>query len=77
MRDKTAETLIAKVVDELSRIRKEQGMSHDKLALKTGLSRSAISFIESHKRSPTLVNCAKISKALGARLADILDKFEK
>jgi len=77
MRDKSSELLIEKVVNEFARLRKEQGLSHDALAEKVGISRPAISFIESHKRTPTILTCAKIARALGVRLSDILDKFEK
>ena len=77
MRDKSSESLIEKVVNEFARIRKEQGLSHETLAEKVGVSRPAISFIESHKRIPTILTCAKIAKALGVKLGDVLNKFEK
>lgn len=77
MKDRASENLVLKVVDELARIRKEQAISHETLSQMTGLSRPAISFIESHKSDPKLVNCAKIARALGVRLADVIDKFEK
>lgn len=77
MRDKASEQLIEKVVDEFARLRKEQELSHETLAKKVGVSRPAISFIESGKRVPTILTCAKIAKALGVRLSDILNKFEK
>ncbi len=77
MADKHAEQLLKKVVDELMKARKEQGISHEKLAAKAGLSRPAISFIEAHKYSPTMLSCLKIAKALGLRLGDILNRLEK
>ncbi len=77
MRDKASELLIEKVVNEFTRLRKEQGLSHEALAKKVGVSRPAISFIESHDRIPTILTCAKIAKALGVRLGDLLNKFEK
>lgn len=77
MRDKSSETLVEKLVNELARLRKEQGMSHEKLAEKSGLSRPAVSFIESHKRTPTILTCVRMAKALGVRLSDLLVKFEK
>lgn len=76
MRDTSSESLVKNVVDELTRLRKEQGLSHEKLAEKTGLSRAAISYIENHHRVPTLLSCARIAKALDARLSDVLAKFE-
>lgn len=77
MRDIASEQLIKKVVGEFTRLRKEQGLSHETLAEKVGVSRPAISFIESGKRVPTILTCAKIAKALGVRLSDIVSKFEK
>ena len=77
MRDKALESQVEKVIDAFTKARKEQGISHEKLAKKTGLSRSAISFIESRKRMPTILSCARIAKALGIRLGDLLNRFEK
>lgn len=76
MRDISSETLVKEIVDELARERKALGLSHEALAEKTGLTRPAISFIENHKRTPTILTCIKIAKALDVRLADIIDKFE-
>ncbi|MCB1784494.1 MAG: helix-turn-helix transcriptional regulator [Alphaproteobacteria bacterium] len=58
-------------------VRKERGVSHDKLAEMTGLSRATISFVENHKRNPTLITCLKIAKALDVDLADIMRKGRK
>ncbi len=77
MRDKYSETLAGKLIDELTKIRKEQGLSHEKLAEKTTMSRAAISFIESHKRIPTILSCIRIAKALEVRLGDLINKFDK
>ncbi len=77
MRDKSLETIAAKIMDELKKARLAQKISHEKLAALTGLSRSAISFIESHQRTPTILTCLKIAKALGVRLGDILNRIEK
>lgn len=48
-----------------------------RLAEMTGLSRAAISFIESGKRNPTLVTCLKIAKALDLDLGDIITHRRK
>lgn len=77
MRDKAVEQLTSKIVDELATARKAQGISHETLAEMTGMSRAGISFVESHKNTPTLTTCLKIAKALKVRLGDILNKFEK
>ena len=77
MRDKSSETVLEKVVDELTKARKSQGISHETLSKKTGISRSGISFVERHMRVPTILTCLRIAKALNVRLADILGRFEK
>lgn len=64
------------VVRELTKLRKEQGLSHEKLAQRIGVHRSAISLIESGKRSPTLVMCLKIAQGLDTKLGEILAKLE-
>ena len=76
MKDKVSELLVEQIADEFTRLRKERGLSHDALAEKAGISRPAISFIESHDRTPTILTCAKIAKALDVRLADVIGKFE-
>ena len=77
MRDKLLEILVEQITDEFARLRIEQKISHDQLAEMTGLSRPAISFIESHKRVPTILTCAKIAKALGVKLSDVIAEFEQ
>ncbi|MAE50860.1 MAG: transcriptional regulator [Micavibrio sp.] len=58
-------------------VRIEKGLSHDKLAEKTGLSRATISFIENEKRKPRLETCLKIAKALDVDLAAIISQTKK
>ena len=77
MRDRELESLVEKIVDELTRLRKAQKISHEKLAERTGMSRTAISFIESHKRTPTIFSCMRIAKALGVKFGDIVNNLDK
>ena len=56
--------------------RKELGMSHLKLAEACGLTRPAISMIESGKRVPTIATCYKICEALGVKLSDLILEAE-
>lgn len=74
MRDKSSEITVSKLVIELSKIRKQKAISHEKLAEMTGLNRSTISLIENHKRIPTILTCIKISKALETKLSELLRK---
>lgn len=77
MKNKNAEKIASKLADEFLRIRKEKGLSHDKVAALTGLSRSGISMIESGQRTPTIVTCLKICDALEVSLSDLLKSISK
>jgi DNA-binding XRE family transcriptional regulator len=77
MRDKESEKLAVKIVSELMKVRKDKGMSHEKLAEMTGLSRATISFVENNKRNPTLITCLKIAKALDVDFDKIIKKSSR
>lgn len=70
----TPENITSELIDKFIELRKEQELSHDQLADATGLSRAAISFIESKKRTPSILTCLKISQALGCTLSEILNE---
>lgn len=55
--------------------RKEAGFSQEKLAEKAGLSTVFISRIERGVESPSVDNLVKIAKALGVKVADLVDGF--
>ena len=71
---KTPENTTSELIDKFIELRKEQGLSHEQLAKTTGLSRTAISFIESKKRTPSILTCLKISHALGCNLSEIINE---
>lgn len=60
------------IVSRFKEIRLEQGLSHESLAEKAGLHRTAIGLIEARKRQPSLLNCMKIANALEIDLAGII-----
>lgn len=60
------------IVEAIVKARKEQGISHEKLSEKSGLSRTAISYIESRKSTPSIVTCMKLCKALDLKLSVLL-----
>lgn len=72
MRDKDLENKVARIAREFKKLRLEQGLSQAKLAELTGLSDRAIAMIENNKRTPTILTCLKICKALNVRLAEII-----
>jgi len=55
--------------------RKEAGYSQEKLAEKADLSTVFISRVERAKESPSVDNLAKIAKALGVRVRDLVSDF--
>ena len=74
MRDRAAEKAVSRLIDEFTRLRKEQSLSHEALAQKTGLNRSTISLIESKKRTPTILTCFRIARALDIALDSLIKK---
>ncbi len=55
--------------------RRLAGLSQEKLAEKADLSTVFISRIERGKESPSVDNLAKISRALGVRVRDLVEGF--
>jgi len=72
MRDKQAEKVTSQLIDELTRIRKEKRISHERLAEMSGLNRSTISLVENKRRNPTLLTVLKISRALDVKLSELI-----
>ena len=71
------EKILDRIVSEIIKERKKRDISHEKLAKMSGISRSAISFIENRKSTPTIITCMKICDALEIRLSEILQKVDK
>ena len=69
------EQTVSKLLDELQKLRKAKGLSHEKLAQQTGINRSTISLLENKKRVPTILTCLRLCQALGVRLEDLLRKI--
>ena len=77
MKNDHADTTLKLVVKALADARKAQGLSHETVAQKAGITRPAVSHIEGGKRKPSLLVCLKIAKALDLQLWQLLKKFEK
>jgi DNA-binding XRE family transcriptional regulator len=56
--------------------RKAVGLSHEKLSKLSGVSRSAISMIESGSRSASLVTCHALAAALGTTVSRVASEAE-
>jgi transcriptional regulator with XRE-family HTH domain len=65
------------VVDALKRVRQKKGISQERLAKACGLSRSAVSMIESGDRNPTLFVCHALAVGLGIRLSKVVRDAER
>ena len=75
MKNRNAKKITLKLLDEFEKIRKQKGLSHEKLAALAGVNRSTISLLESKKRIPTIITCLKIAEALEVSLADLLKRI--
>lgn len=71
------ERIIEKIIEQFKTLRQLRGMSHEDLAIKSGVTRPAISHIEGGKRKPSLLLSLKLAEALGTDLSDILRDAEK
>jgi XRE family transcriptional regulator, regulator of sulfur utilization len=67
-----AAELAKKVAENLRRLRKERSLSLDQLAAQSGVSRAALSQIESSKTNPTLAVLWKVAVGLGVPFQSLL-----
>jgi transcriptional regulator with XRE-family HTH domain len=56
----------------LREVRTQAGLSQESLAAAAGLARNFVSMIETGKRNVTLATVAKLARALGCRMADLM-----
>lgn len=76
MRHYKEELILSEIIKILKERRENQGVTHAALAVKAGLSRSAISHIESGVRKPSLLVALRMADALGIQLSDLLREAE-
>lgn len=69
--------IVLSIVTQFKELRLAQDMSHDDLAKKSGVTRPAISHIESGRRKPSLTMSLRLADALGHNLSDIIRDAEK
>ncbi|MGN8224529.1 helix-turn-helix domain-containing protein [Gracilimonas sp. BCB1] len=62
--------------DVIRELRKEKGLTQEKLAELSDLHVNYISYLERGLRQPTLTTLTDISEGLGIRLTDIVGKIE-
>lgn len=56
----------------MKRLRADRGYSQEDLAFESGMDRSYLSHVEALMRNPSLDNVAKIAKALGVEVHELL-----
>jgi transcriptional regulator with XRE-family HTH domain len=59
----------------LTKLRKERGLSQERLALESGLARSYVGGIERGQRNVALINICVLADTLGVAPAEMLDFF--
>lgn len=64
------------VGNRIRALRKQRGLSQEKLALKAGIDRTYLAGIETEKRNATLLSLEKVAIALDISMRDFFD-FEK
>lgn len=64
------------VGNRIRALRKQRGLSQEKLALKAGIDRTYLASIETGKRNATLLSLEKVAIALDISMRDFFD-FEK
>jgi transcriptional regulator with XRE-family HTH domain len=64
--------ILKQFAESLQRIRKNQGLSQEKLAELTGLHRTYISDLECGRRNPSIITLVKLSQALSVTLVTLL-----
>lgn len=62
-----------KLGNNLKRIRKEKGISQGDIVRSLGMDRAFISNIENGKTNPTLATIAKLAKALGVSVGELME----
>lgn len=67
-----AESIVSKVAELLRAVRKEQRLTLDDLAQRSGVSRSMLSQIERGESNPTLATLWNLTQALGVDFAGLL-----
>lgn len=63
---------VQKLAENLKRIRSEKDISQGDIVKSTGIDKAMISNIENGKTNPTLATIAKLAKALGVSVGELM-----
>lgn len=62
-----------KIGKRIAELRKEKGLTQEKLAIKINMDRTFVGYLEKGNRSPSVETANKIARALGVKIGDIFD----
>ena len=68
---KTIDAIYKEIGKRITKERKRQGMSQDRISAASGVDRSHIGFIEQGRRKPTLTTLHKLANALHMSLEEL------
>ena len=72
-----SQQLLRKLGENVKRLRLAKGLSQERLAEITGLHRTYVGGVERGERNISLLNLARLAKALGSSLSDLMDGIDK
>ena len=62
-----------KIGKRIANLRKDAGLTQDQLAVKTGLDRTFIGYLEKGNRNPSVETANKIARVLGVKIGEIFN----
>lgn len=75
--DKEREAVCSQVARLLRKEREKRGLSLGAVAVKSGLSRQMVSYVEQEKRNPTLDTLLRITGVLEIDLAELINQARR
>jgi transcriptional regulator with XRE-family HTH domain len=70
---KTKPAVYIHLAEKIRTVRKEKGVSQEKVAMEANLNRAYIGYIERGERKPSVETLEKIAHALKVKLKDLFD----
>ena len=66
-------TRVKRMAERIQELRGRRGLTQEQLAAKAGLSRGYLARLETMRHVPTLLTLEKLAKALGVKVARLLE----